>query len=150
MAYEKKGLHFQRRNATFGVNIGNNVTIHSGTNIVKGLTQDTVICDWVKIGQRVVVGHDSYIGEGSMIMVSSTIAGHVTIGKGCYIGTGAVIKNRVKIGDGSLIGAGSVVIKDIPPNTVAYNINDDLQPVYCRPVKKVRGELKNWVRTHLI
>ena len=133
----------------FGVRIGNNVTIHFGSYIIKGLERDTTIGDDVVIGQRCGVGHDCIVGRGAHINVAGTLAGFVEIGKRTILGAGTVVKQRVKIGAGSIIGMGSNVIKDIPANVVAVNTCVDGK-VYCRPIGKVRGALKNWVRTQLI
>jgi maltose O-acetyltransferase len=38
----------------------------------------------------------------------------VIVGDNTFIGAGAVILPRLKIGEGSTIGAGSVVTKDVP------------------------------------
>jgi len=133
----------------FGVRIGNNVTIHFGSYIIKGLERDTTIGDNVVIGQRCGVGHDCIVGRGAHINVAGTLAGFVEIGERTILGAGTVVKQRVKIGAGSIIGMGSIVIKDIPANVVAVNTCVDGK-VYCRPIRKIRGELKNWVRNHLI
>ena len=147
--YVPKNLSYTRVKPDFGVRIGNNVTIHYGSCVMKGLERDTTIGNDVIIGQRCGVGHDCIIGRGAHTYVAGTLSGFVEIGERAVLGAGTVVKQRVKIGAGSIIGMGSTVIKDIPANVVAVNTCVDGK-VYCRPIGKARGALRNWVRTHLI
>jgi len=147
--YVRKNLSYKRVPPAFGVHIGDNVTIHCSSYIVKGLERDTFIGDDVVLGQRCGIGHDSIIGRGVHLMAAVSCAGFVEIGERAVLGTGAVVKQRIKIGAGSIIGMGSVVTKDIPPNVIAYNACVDGK-VYCRPMGEAREEWKNWIRTHLI
>jgi len=147
--YVRKNLSYTRLPPDFGVRIGNNVTIHFGSYIIKGVERDTTIGNDVVIGQRCGVGHDCIIGRGVHMYVAGTLAGFVEVGERAVLGAGTVVKQRVKIGAGSIIGMGSIVVKDIPPNVVAVNTCVDGK-VYCRPIGKARGALKNWVRTHVI
>ena len=143
--YIRKNLGYKREPPTFGVTIGNNVTIHYGSYIVKGLTRDTKICDDVVIGQRCGIGHDCIIGRGARLLAAVTCVGFVEIGERAVIGTGTVVKQRVKIGAGSIIGMGSIVTKDIPSNVVAYNTCVDGK-VYCRPMGEARAAWKSLIR----
>ena len=143
--YVRKNLSYKRVPPAFGVNIGNNVNIHGGSHIIKGVEHDTMIGDDVVIGQRCLIGHDCIIRRGAHLYTSVVLAGHVDIGVRAVLGAGAVVKQRVKIGAGSIIGMGSTVVKDIPPNVIAYNTCVDGK-VYCRPMGKARGDLKNWIR----
>jgi len=147
--YVQKNLSYKREPPAFGVTIGNNVTIHGGSQIVKGVEHDTIISDDVIIGQRNIIGHDCKIGRGAHLLTSITLTGHVQIGNRATLGAGTVVKQRIKIGAGSFIGMGSIVTKDIPANVVAYNTCVDGK-VYCRPIGQARGGLKNWAITHLI
>jgi len=147
--YVRKNLGYKREPPTFGVTIGNNVTIHGGSQIIKGVEHDTMIGDDVVIGQRCIIGHDSIIGRGAHLYTSVTIVGHVEIGARAVLGAGTIVKQRVKVGAGSIIGMGSIVTKDIPDNVIAYNTAVDGK-VYCRPMSKARGDIKNWIRTNLI
>jgi len=143
--YARKNLGYKREPPTFGVTIGDNVTIHYGSYIVKGLTRDTKIGNDVVIGQRCGIGHDCDIGRGAHLLAAVTCVGFVEIGERSVIGTGTVVKQRVKIGAGSIIGMGSIVTKDIPDNVVAYNTEVDGK-VYCRPMGEARAAWKSWIR----
>jgi len=143
--YVRKNLGYKREPPTFGVTIGNNVTIHYGSYIVKGLTRDTKIGNDVVIGQRCGIGHDCIIGRGAHLLAAVSCVGFVEIGERAVIGTGTVVKQRVKIGAGSIIGMGSIVTKDIPSNVVAYNTCVDGK-VYCRPMGEARAAWKSLIR----
>lgn len=127
----------------YSVVIGNNVTIHSRTQVVRGTIRDTVIGDKVAVAQMANIGHDSIIGEKTLINAGCLIAGHVEIGKLCNIGMGVQVKEHVRIGDGSVVGMGATVTKDIPANSVAVNMVDG-KAVYCKVLK--RKELVDQVK----
>lgn len=64
------------------------------------------------------VGHDSEVGEFSMLASNSVVGSYVKVGRGVHIGTNACIREHVEIGDYSVIGAGAVVIKDLPARAI--------------------------------
>jgi sugar O-acyltransferase (sialic acid O-acetyltransferase NeuD family) len=103
---------------SYGVNIGNGVTIMSGTI----LTNDIIIGDCTLINLNCTIGHDSKIGNYCELSPGVHISGHVEIGDFTSIGTGAVVIPNIKIGKNCIIGAGSVVNKDIPDNSVAVGV----------------------------
>lgn len=102
-----------------GVNIGNNVHIGENVCISRGAIDDTTICDGVKIDALVHIAHNCVIGKNSTILVPTSVSGSVEIGENCHIAAN-IIRNQAKIGDGAMLGLGSVVVKDIPPNMVAF------------------------------
>ena len=76
------------------VNIGKNVLINTGSNVIMEARLDHV-----------------HIAPGV------TISGNVIIGEGTHIGTSVTIVQNIKIGENCFIGAGVTVLKDVPPNT---------------------------------
>ena len=126
-------------NPNYGVEIGNNVWVGSGTRIMLGLEKDTKIGNNVKIGALCNIGHDTTIEDDTTIINGTQIAGHVHIGKKTYIGMGTNIKQRVSIGNGTIIGMGSNVTKDIPDNVLAYG-----NP--CKVIRPLRHPLKHYLR----
>jgi acetyltransferase-like isoleucine patch superfamily enzyme len=72
------------------VEIGNNVTLWSGSHI----------------------GHDSVIEDHCFIAPCVVISGHVHIHKYCFIGVNATLRNSITIAPETLIGAGAVITKD--------------------------------------
>ena len=63
------------------VQIGNDVEIGTCTTIDRGALENTVISDGVKIDNQVQIGHNTFIGEHSVICGCTGISGGVTIGK---------------------------------------------------------------------
>jgi virginiamycin A acetyltransferase len=78
--------------------IGENTLLGSGVHIMSGKGQhnfddlDTPIKDQGGVFQKIVIGKNCWLGNGSMIMAN--------------------------IGDGCIVGAGSVVINDVPANSI--------------------------------
>jgi UDP-3-O-[3-hydroxymyristoyl] glucosamine N-acyltransferase len=93
--------------------IGDDVVIGSGTVIVRGQMDDTVIGHRTRIGNLVNVGHNVTIGEDCAVSSGTCIAGGTKIGARCNIGAGVTINAKLKIEEDCQIGLGSVVTKKI-------------------------------------
>lgn len=103
--------------------------IRSGTVVYLG---SKIGCNF-ETGYNVVVREENLLGDRVKIW-SNTIEKYPTgifdperikgptIKRGAKIGIGAIIMPGVVIGENSVIGAGSLVIRDIPPNVIAYGI----------------------------
>lgn len=115
------------------VNIGENVVIHTGTNINAGVEGKTVIGNDVKIDSHCHIAHDCKIGRGTIIAAGTVMGGFVEIGKNCRIGLNVTIKNRVKIADDTIIGMGAIITHDISGRIIT-------KPNYCS--KKITNKLE--------
>lgn len=73
----------------------------------------TVIKRGVKIDSHVNIGHNSFIGQNSVIALGAIIGGSVKLGRNCMVGLGAIIRNGISICDNVIIGMGSNVVSDI-------------------------------------
>ena len=93
--------------------IGNNVTLTGHVTIDAGTEDVTTICDNVWMLKHSHVGHDCYIGEGTIISCGAKIGGHTIILEECNIGLNAVIHQRQEIQPGCMIGMGAVVTKKL-------------------------------------
>lgn len=91
-----------------GVHIGNNVCID------RAVLGSTIIDKDVKIDNLVHIAHGCYVGERTMIIAQSMIAGSVHIGVDCWISPSVSIKQKIKIGDRVTVGMGAVVLNDVP------------------------------------
>lgn len=84
-------------------------------------------------GKEIVIGENTIIGSGAMIMDNDfhapgddgvwktdyqTGARPVTIGKSVFIGARAIVLKGVTIGDRAIVGAGAVVTKDVPAGAI--------------------------------
>lgn len=101
-----------------GVTIGNNVDIGANSCIDRGVLDDTVIEDNVKIDNLVQIAHNVYIGGNSVIIAGAVISGSVKLGENCWISPGAVIKNGVNLKDEVQVGMNSVVYRSCSESNV--------------------------------
>ncbi|HDS09147.1 MAG TPA: UDP-3-O-(3-hydroxymyristoyl)glucosamine N-acyltransferase [Firmicutes bacterium] len=92
------------------VEIGANVTIDRATF---GVTR---IKKGVKIDNLVQIAHNVEVGENSLLVAQSGLAGSSKLGKNVTVAAKAGISGHIEIGDNVKIGAKSGVMKSIPPN----------------------------------
>lgn len=93
--------------------IHDNVSIGNNTCIDRGSLSDTVIHEGVKIDNLVHIAHNVQIGENTLIIAKSMIAGSVVIGKNCWIAPSSCLRNGIKIGDNAVVGLASTVTKNV-------------------------------------
>jgi acetyltransferase-like isoleucine patch superfamily enzyme len=113
-----------------GSKIGSFVEIQKGAIIGKNckISSHTFICEGVKIGDGVFVGHNvSFINDmlpravnadGSLQTEADWKLVETIVEDRASIGTGATILGGIKIGKNAVVGAGAVVTKDVPENAV--------------------------------
>lgn len=113
-----------------GSKVGAFVEIQRGATIGKNckISSHTFICEGVKIGDGVFVGHNvSFINDlfpravnqdGSLQTEADWHVVETVIEDRVSIGTSVTILGGVRIGEGAMIGAGSVVTKDVPAGVV--------------------------------
>ena len=89
------------------------VMILALATIQRAVFGSTIIKCGVKIDSHVNIGHNSIIGENSVITLGSILGGSTTIGKNCMIGLGSIIRNGTTICDNVIVGQGSNVVTDI-------------------------------------
>ncbi|RYF23023.1 MAG: acetyltransferase [Oxalobacteraceae bacterium] len=65
-------------------------------------------------------GHDSSVGEFSVLASRVAISGYVRIEPDVGIGSGVVLLPNVKVGRGAVIGPGCVVYRSVRPGTTLY------------------------------
>ncbi len=70
--------------------------------------------------QGCVIGHDAVVADFSILAGGVCLSGATSIGENAYIGSRVAVRDGVAIGARSLVGIGSVVVRDIPPDCVAY------------------------------
>ncbi|MEO8066759.1 MAG: acetyltransferase [Flavobacteriales bacterium] len=76
--------------------------------------------DMATINRGATIGHHTRVGEFVNIGPGCHIAGHCHLGASVQLGVGTVTFDHVSVGNGTMIGGGSVVVKDVPPNVVAW------------------------------
>ena len=105
-------LAFVSKNSQIGVG----VTIYPLVYI----SGEVKVCDNVKISTRANILHNTVIENNSVLCPSVNLLGRSVIQQNSFIGTNATSAPNLTVGFNSKIGMGSVVLRDIPPNSVAY------------------------------
>jgi acetyltransferase-like isoleucine patch superfamily enzyme len=85
-----------------GVEIGDDCRIAHGCSIV---SEDHVFAD-----------------RDKPIRQQGKVGAKITLGKDSWLGAGVRVTKGVTIGDGCVVGAGSVVTRDLPPYSVAVGV----------------------------
>lgn len=97
--------------------VGNNNVIREGVTLHRGTVQgrsETVIGDDNLIMAYVHVGHDSVIGNHTVLVNNSALAGHVTVGDWAILSGYTLVHQFCQIGAHSFSGMGSAIGKDVP------------------------------------
>ncbi len=66
------------------------------------------------------IGHDTFIGDYSVISVNCNIIRNVKIGKDVFLAAGVCVAQDVEVGDGAYLGLGAVVLKDVPAGATMF------------------------------
>ncbi len=91
--------------------IRENVTIHRGTVQDQGLTQ--IGCRNL-IMAYVHIGHDSVVGNDTILVNNAALAGHVVVGDWAILSGYTLVHQFCKIGEHSFSGMGTSIGKDVP------------------------------------
>jgi bifunctional UDP-N-acetylglucosamine pyrophosphorylase/glucosamine-1-phosphate N-acetyltransferase len=87
------------------------------------------------VGEGAKVNHLSYVGDAEVGSSANIGAGTITcnydgfgkyrtvIGKGAFIGSNTALVAPVRVGDGAIVGAGSVITRDVEPDSLALERN---------------------------
>lgn len=125
--------------ATIGAkaSIGPFARIRPGTQLGQG----TKVGNFVELKKAEVadgakVNHLSYIGDASLGAGVNIGAGTITcnydgfakhrteIGAGAFIGSNSALVAPVRVGEGAIVGAGSVITRDVEPDSLAVERNE--------------------------
>lgn len=131
------------------VRIGAESEIGANTTIDRGVFDETIVGDGVKIDNCVHLAHNVKIGNCTVILAQTGIAGSAHIGAGCQIGGQVAIKDHVKIGNFAKIVSKSAVMRDVDDRDVVCGIPSipfsqwkrmtvilSKLPEYIRPLKE--------------
>jgi len=99
-------------------------TLGKGTLMCAGTiaTVNVELEDFSMVNLACTLGHESRIGEGSVLNPTVNISGGVVLEKGVLVGTGAQILQYVQVGEGATVGAGAVVNRDVPAGVTVVGI----------------------------
>ncbi|HED17167.1 MAG TPA: UDP-3-O-(3-hydroxymyristoyl)glucosamine N-acyltransferase [Gammaproteobacteria bacterium] len=136
--------------------IGDDVEIGANTTVDRGALENTVLGNGVKLDNQIQIGHNVCIGEHTVVVAGTGVAGSVKIGKHCAVGGGVGIAGHLEITDHVQLTGMSMVTKSIlKPGiyssgmTVAPNIEWKKNHVWLKRLgdtnKKIR-DLQKQVR----
>ncbi len=109
---DQTGKHYKL--AQLGnVVIEDDVEIGANTTIDRARFQSTVIRKGVQIDNLVQIAHNVQIGENSVIVAQSGIAGSTKLGKRVYLGGQTGIVGHIELCDGTMIASKGGVSKSI-------------------------------------
>ena len=91
--------------------IRENVTIHRGTVQDQGFTR---IGNSNLIMASVHIGHDSVVGNNTILVNNAALAGHVIVGDWAILSGYTLVHQFCKIGAHSFSGMGTAIGKDVP------------------------------------
>jgi UDP-N-acetylglucosamine acyltransferase len=69
------------------------------------------------------IAHNCLLGDGVILANGVLLAGHVSVGDRAFLSGNAVVHQFVRIGTLALMQGTSAVSKDLPPYTIAYEVN---------------------------
>lgn len=125
------GVAVQSFTNLYGCTIGDGTRVGPFVEIQRGavigsrckIQSHAFICDGVRIGDRVFVGHGvmfvndkrprATTDDGVLQTDSDWELIETQVGDGASLGSGALILGGVRIGAGALVGAGAVVTRDV-------------------------------------
>lgn len=95
------------------VQIGAFVDIYHNVSIARGAAGDTILEDWVRVGNCAHLGNTVHVGLGTIVCAHTDISARVKIGANAWIAPSAAIRQNLKVGNGAMVGMGAVVINDV-------------------------------------
>jgi UDP-3-O-[3-hydroxymyristoyl] glucosamine N-acyltransferase len=97
--------------------IEDDVEIGANATVDRARLGATRIGRGVKIDNLVQIGHNCVIGEHSVVVAQSGLAGSTVFGSRVFAMAQTGFANHARVGDGSFIGARAGVIEDFPPRS---------------------------------
>lgn len=98
--------------------IGDDVEVQANACVDRGTTGETRVGNGAKIDNLVGVGHDSGIGENTLLCGQVGLAGGVTVGNNVVLCGQVGVADDCKIGDGAYVRGQAGVTRDVRPNEV--------------------------------
>jgi UDP-3-O-[3-hydroxymyristoyl] glucosamine N-acyltransferase len=116
--FVKDGLRNVKVSQVGSVEIGDDCEIGANNTIDRATFSKTVIGNNVKTDNLVHIAHNCEIGDHSMIVACSGLAGSTVFGKNVIMAGSSGVIDHITIGDHSMIGTHSIVTKDMPSGQI--------------------------------
>ncbi len=100
------------------VQIDDDVEIGANTTVDRARFGKTWIKCNVKIDNQVMVAHNVVIGESSILVAQSGIAGSAELGRGVVLAAKAGVNGHITLGDGVQVAGTSGVVKSVPAGAI--------------------------------
>jgi len=124
--------------------IGDNNVIREGVTIHRGTVQDrgvTTIGNDNLIMAYVHIGHDSAVGNHTILVNNTALAGHVYVGDWAILGGFTLVHQFCHIGPHSFSGMGTAIGKDVPAFVTVYGHPAEAKTINVEGLKR-RGFTK--------
>ena len=116
--YAREKGHYVKIPQVGIVQIDDDVEIGSNSTIDRAALGKTWIKRGVKIDNLVMVAHNVVIGEDTVVVAQSGIAGSSELGNNVILAAQAGVAGHLKIGENAIVGARGGVSRDISPKTM--------------------------------
>jgi sugar O-acyltransferase (sialic acid O-acetyltransferase NeuD family) len=97
-------------------------TVQAGVNCSIGdgvvIGPDTVLGEGVFIASGSVIGHHCVLENNCFIGANCTVNGSVRVGERALLGAGSAIRDNVNIGAACVVGTGAAIVRDTAPESV--------------------------------
>lgn len=106
-------------------------TVGEGSVIWPGCTisQRTVLGRNVFANANCVMGHDSQIGDHTILGPAVTLCGFTQIGSRCFLGAATAVIDHTAVGDDAVTGAGAVVVENVEPGKLCVGVPGRSRPL---------------------
>lgn len=112
------------------VKIDDDVEVGANSTIDRARFGITWIKKGVKIDNLVQVGHNVIIGESSVLIAQSGVAGSAELGRGVVLAAKAGVNGHITMGDGSKVLGCSAAQKSVAPGDTVYGVPGENQKDY--------------------
>jgi UDP-3-O-[3-hydroxymyristoyl] glucosamine N-acyltransferase len=128
--------------------IGDEVEIGSNCTIDRAALTTTVIGSDVKMDDMVHIGHNVTIGDHTIIVAQTGIAGSAHIGAHCVLAGQCGVAGHVTVGDGCTAASRAGITADLPPGKVVsgYPAMEHRLWLKCQKVFKELPDLAKRIR----
>jgi len=125
--------------------IGDHNVIREGVTIHRGTVQDrgaTIIGSHNLIMAYVHIGHDSVVGNHTILVNNTALAGHVIVDDWAILSGFTLVHQHCHIGAHSFSGMGTAIGKDVPPFVMVYGNPAEAKSINAEGLKR-RGFRKD-------